>query len=263
MDADFSEFSYGYAVTEELATKNKGSVIGAPRFPSLYEEGKKGGYDVQIPFSGRAIFLQFKLSNYLERCNAKEHKKGLLNVPYYRMHLRPMRHSDQHRLLLDLETSGETVFYIAPEFHLPSELNSYYLNKTIISNSAAFSPKDIGPLPDNDKHYVVYKKKANIGYICSEGAIEIPKISLKGGITSVLKKREVPIQELGETGLKRIADQMLKILETRETTLTQADRIRDIGGIRQIVKNRSIVESIGYMSRTFFNTELVILPNEF
>jgi len=43
MHSDFSEFSYGYAITEELATLNKAKIVAAPRFPSLYEEGKEGG----------------------------------------------------------------------------------------------------------------------------------------------------------------------------------------------------------------------------
>ncbi|HEB70266.1 MAG TPA: hypothetical protein ENI88_11700 [Desulfobulbus sp.] len=45
MNPDFSEFSYGYAVTEELVTAMKAAVVAAPVFPSLYEEGKKGGYE--------------------------------------------------------------------------------------------------------------------------------------------------------------------------------------------------------------------------
>jgi hypothetical protein len=117
MSPDFSEFSYGYAVTEEIVASLKAVVVGAPVFPSLYEEGKKGGYDVKIPLAGIPIFLQFKLSDYLKKKSAREYQTGLLGVPYYRMHLRPLRHSDQHNLLLDLEAAGEAVFYIAPEFH--------------------------------------------------------------------------------------------------------------------------------------------------
>lgn len=128
MKPDFSEFSYGYAVTEELVSQDTASVIAAPVFPSLYAEGRKGGgYDVKIPLVGTPVFLQFKLSEQLQRTNAKEHRAGLLSVPYLRMHLRPTRHSDQHNLLLALESSEEAVFYVAPEFVRPDELNSHYL----------------------------------------------------------------------------------------------------------------------------------------
>lgn len=262
MHADFSEFSYGYAVTEELTTKHKGIVIGAPRFPSLYEEGKKGGYDVKIPLRGRPVFLQFKLSDYLERSNAKEHKNGTLTVPYYRMHLRPARHSDQHQLLLDLEASGESVFYIAPEFHLPSELNSHYLSNQVVTNSAAFSPSAIGPLPDPGDHYIVFHKWASHGYRCSDEAIQASKTSLEGGLLQALIARNAPERDLGEEGLKAISDELLEILESREVPFSLEGRRRDVGGIREIVSSRSTIESIGYMSRTFFSSELVVLPSE-
>lgn len=263
MHSDFSEFSYGYAVTEELATNNKAKVIAAPRFPSLYEEGKKGGYDVKIPIAGKPVFLQFKLSDYLERRNAKEFRNGIMSAPYYRMHLRPARHSDQHQLLLDLENLGEAVFYIAPEFHLPAELNQHYLNKRVVLNSAAFSPSDIGPLPDPYDHYIVFEKWKTFGFFCSDKPKEIFKTSLEGGLPLALHIRQVQIRELGEKGLRTISERMLEILEAREPKLSRGGKPRDIQGIRNIVSDRSTIEGLGYMCRTFFNAELVILPSEY
>ena len=262
MHSDFSEFSYGYAVTEELATKNKAKVIAAPRFPSLYEEGRKGGYDVKIPLAGTPVFLQFKLSDYLERRNAKEFRKGIMDVPYYRMHLRPARHSDQHQLLLDLENSGESVFYIAPEFHLPVELNRHYLSKNVVANSAAFAPSDIGPLPDDNDHYLVFEKRKTIGFFCSKEPKKIPKTLLEGGLPLALQRREVRSRELGEEGLKAISEEMLSILESQESKLLKERKPRDIQGIRNIMRDRSTLEGLGYISRTFFNAELVVVPSE-
>ena len=261
MNPNFSEFSYGYAVTEELVTAMKAAVVAAPVFPSLYEEGKKGGYDVKIPLMGKPVFLQFKLSEYLERTNAKEHRDGVLTVPYYRMHLRPTRHSDQHNLLLDLEASGETVLYIAPEFHLPTELNIYYLNKSVLTNSAAFSPQGIGPLPDDDAHYIVFKRGSSHAFMCSDKPVEIVKTSLKEGLAPLLSEREIQARELGEDGLRSIVETMLKVLEQGEMRLRYQKKSVDIDGIRRITSNRSPVESIGYMARTFFDAELLIIPS--
>ena len=57
MEANFSEFSYGYAITEELAGGKVGRLLGAPIFPSLYNEGQSGGgYDVQLPLQGAPLF---------------------------------------------------------------------------------------------------------------------------------------------------------------------------------------------------------------
>jgi hypothetical protein len=261
MKPDFSEFSYGYAITEELVASLKASVIAAPVFPSLYEEGQKGGgYDVKIPLAGKLIFLQFKLSDYLERTNSKEHRDGILSIPYYRMHIRPTKHSDQHNLLLDLEASGESVFYIAPEFHLPSELNDFYLRKVVVANSAAFSPRDIGPLPDDEEHYIVFERSTTTAFRCSAEPMKIQKTPLKEGLAPLLKSRDIQTRQLSEDGLRTIVNRMLDVLNKGEARLQSRKKSVDIEGVRRITLDRSPVESIGYIARTFFDAELLILP---
>lgn len=257
MKPDFSEFSYGYAVTEELVTQQKALVLGAPTFPSLIEEGKAGGYDVKIPLIGSPIFLQFKLSDRLERSNAKEHQDGLMNVPYYRMHLRPTKHSDQHNLLMSLEASGETVLYIAPEFHLPMELNSHYLGRTVVANSAAFSPLSIGKLPTDGPHYVVFAPGAAPSYRCSSQPVQLPKVLLNEGLRSALAHRGVTPRQLGEDGMRETADHMLEALAERETS--ELAEALDFDGARRVVQQRSPSESVAYMARALFDAELVVL----
>ena len=262
MKPDFSEFSYGYAVTEELASSLKAQLVGSPIFPSLYEEGQKGGgYDVKLPASGMALFLQFKLSDFLERTNAKEHRDGVMNVPYYRMHIRPTKHSDQHNLLLELEGSGETVFYIAPEFHLPRELNDYYLNKTVIQNSAAFSPKDIGVMPDDDDHYLVFDRASNIAHRCSDEPKSVRKASLSNGFRALLMQRDARHINVNEKNLRSLANNMLEVLESSESRLRKYKKSIDIDGIKRIVDEREPISGISYMARTFYDSELVILPD--
>ncbi|WP_421849313.1 hypothetical protein [Marinomonas sp.] len=262
MKPDFSEFSYGYAVTEELASSLNARLVGSPIFPSLYAEGQKGGgYDVKLPTSGTALFLQFKLSDYLERANAKEHRDGVMDVPYYRMHIRPTKHSDQHNLLLGLEDSGESVFYIAPEFHLPRELNDYYLNKTVIRNSAAFAPKDIGVMPDDDDHYLVFDKASSIAHRCSEEPKEVRKSSLSNGFRALLMQRDVRHIDVNERNLRSLASNMLEVLESSESRLKKYRKSIDIDGIKRIVDERDPVSGISYMARTFYDSELVIMPD--
>ena len=53
MEPLFSEFSYGYAVTSELANGILGHVKGNPIFPTLRQEGHfGGGYDILLPLVG-------------------------------------------------------------------------------------------------------------------------------------------------------------------------------------------------------------------
>lgn len=259
MKPDFSEFSYGYAVTEELVHQYGSAVIAAPTFPSLVEEGKTGGYDVKIPLVGTPIFLQFKLSDWMKRKTAKEYKNRLMPLPYYRMHLRPTRHSDQHNLLMQLEAAGETVLYIAPEFHLPSELNAYYLSKTVIQNSAAFSPAAIGVLPTDGSHHVAFARGVQYAYRCSESPKKFAKTSLLDGLLAAAQARGAKPRRLGGKGLQRIAERMLESLQITEKRLEKVQRSVDIPGVRRIVMERPPVEAVGYMARTFFDAELVVI----
>jgi hypothetical protein len=150
-----SEFSYGYALKGELARSALGALTAAPIFPSLIREGRAGGgFDVQIPAQGFPAYLQFKLSDYLRTAKAREW--NIWQRPYERIHLHSRRKSNQHRLLIDLETSGKNVFYVAPCFYSLDELNSAYLGNNVFSKTAFFSPIDIGPLPDEQEQYVAF-----------------------------------------------------------------------------------------------------------
>jgi hypothetical protein len=160
MKPGISEFSYGYAVTEALV-KGSAALTAAPVFPSLIAEGKKGGgWDLKLSFAGFIVFIQFKLCDEMVRNSAKETNDGL-TPPILRMHLRPGRYSKQHQMLLDLESSGEIVLYVAPRFSTEKEFNSHYLNGNIIVQSVLISPSDIGALDDKD-HHVSFEKAGTV-----------------------------------------------------------------------------------------------------
>lgn len=73
MKPNISEFSYGYALTDELVHASGITITGAPVFPSLYSEGQAGGgWDVRIDRPGVPLFLQFKLSDKMKRGNCRE-----------------------------------------------------------------------------------------------------------------------------------------------------------------------------------------------
>lgn len=168
MKPDISEFSYGYALTDELINWHGTTLTAAPVFPSLYQEGQAGGgYDVMLQRPGLPLFLQFKLSHCMVRGTAQEVKEGIFQPPFYRMHLRPARHSDQHEMLLDLENAGNEVYYSAPAFHTSDEFNEAYLLHRVKDRSLWIRPSQIGPLPDNDEHHVAFLL-GSTPHICSK-----------------------------------------------------------------------------------------------
>lgn len=168
MRPDISEFSYGYALTDELIHRYRAKLTAAPVFPSLYREGKTGGgYDVMLRCPGLPLFLQFKLSDCMLRDNAMEVRTDGLATPFYRMHIRPVRHSQQHQMLLDLERAGNCVYYSAPAFHTPDELNDAYFSHQVCERSLWLRPTVIGDLPDDGRHHVAFQIRGRTLF-CSE-----------------------------------------------------------------------------------------------
>lgn len=159
MDLHFSEFSYGYAVTEEIARLG-GPLAAAPVFPSLAEEGMAGrGYDVRINLAKPALplFLQFKLSQYISRRRADQQEAPYWpGQKFFRVRLRTRR-PNQHQLLLDLEAGGNQVYYVAPSFYLVSELNAHYSGRCVLAESAIVSPGTLGPYPEGEPHHFSFR----------------------------------------------------------------------------------------------------------
>lgn len=164
MKPQFSEFTYGYALVEEMSRDYRFNAV--PTFPSLIEEGRTGGYDVGLNIQGLPFFLQFKRSDYLSRSNSKHYSS--FHGPYYRFYLHAQRHSQQHHLLLRLELCGYPVFYVAPKFHENTELHNNYFDSNVASESIWIAPTEIGNLPDDDEHAVCFNQTESKVYFCSE-----------------------------------------------------------------------------------------------
>lgn len=176
MRAEFSEFSYGFAVTREY-TLEPGGGDTVPVFPSLVEEGRPGGgYDVMLErvlaHPGVPLYLQFKRPEALIRSTAKElnpdRDGGPLDLvlPYFRIPLMPARHSPQHALLLQHEADGNEVRYVAPRFYKMDDFRDAYATGNVRNRSFLIRPSDIGPLPDGNDHHIVYDQANH--YRCSE-----------------------------------------------------------------------------------------------
>ena len=159
MKAEFSEFTYGFSLVNELAKTLPCTAV--PIFPSLLEEGKEGGgYDVELLLSkkGKALYLQFKLSDWMKARSAREYKipGHSLSLPYYRFEITSERISEQHSLLLSLEDKQPLTFYAAPAFYLKEDINTYWSSDSVTRNSVFVKPSSIGALPDHNPHRVCF-----------------------------------------------------------------------------------------------------------
>jgi hypothetical protein len=158
MKPEISEFSYGFAITNELV--GWAQLSAAPIFPSLVEEGRVGGgYDVKLDMPGLPLYLQFKRAERMTRNSAREISTGktTLTLPYHRFHITDWGISDQHKLLLELDQGNTLVFYAAPRFHTLTEINSAWKDNSVASQSVFVAPRAIGVL-DHEPHTVAYDR---------------------------------------------------------------------------------------------------------
>lgn len=166
MTPEISEFSYGFALTNELV--GWAPLSAAPVFPSLIEEGKAGGgYDVKLELPAVALYLQFKRSERMTRRSARERKAigpGLF-VPYHRFHVTETKKSNQHDMLLALDDGKSLVFYAAPRFHTLEEINSAWEHNSVSAQSIFVAPSAIGLL-DDKSHSVAFDFQDT--FVCSE-----------------------------------------------------------------------------------------------
>jgi hypothetical protein len=166
MTPEISEFSYGFALTNEIV--GWAPLATAPIFPSLIEEGKDGGgYDVKLDFPGVALYLQFKRADCMVRKSVAEIKlHGLpLATPFYRLYITESGKSNQHEMLLGLDNGNNAVFYVAPRFHELTEINQAWNDNTVASRSIFIRPSEIGKL-DSTSHHISYDPHRAYG--CSD-----------------------------------------------------------------------------------------------
>jgi hypothetical protein len=253
----FSEFSYGYCLTEDLIVGQGTPLTAAPVFPSLIEEGQPGvGYDVRFDRPGIPLFLQFKLVHQMVRGNANEAKRGHFQPPFYRMHLRPQLISDQHQSLLSLAQAGNDVFYVAPGFHTAMDLNVNYAQRRVWDRSLRISPTLIGPLPDDQPHHVTFQQPSGTWQFYSDEPSKRGRAPETGEIAGSL------LRHIGERGERNLREQigdldasLQAIVKSRNIERNEHERVdlRELGG------HVNPLRRVAYIARQFFDCQMLFV----
>lgn len=171
MKVGYTEFSYGYALTENIIRSMVARPKSAPFFPNLIQEAALG-YDVKIDRKSTPIFLQFKLPELMVRDTALELTKyGCKNLktPFFRITLMKDDISDQHNTLVDLETKfPKSVYYASACISKLSAFNYSYVHGKIVDDSAFMRPSAIGKITDGKRHFLSYMSGSKFAYFCSQ-----------------------------------------------------------------------------------------------
>jgi hypothetical protein len=254
MVSHISEFSYGYALTSELIALFKLKGAGAPEFATQYAEGKKGGgWDLKLP--GLPIFLQFKRAARMVRRTAQE-AGSFPRLPFFRMYLHRRDQSDQHQLLLDLESEGNLVVYAAPAFSKAEELDKAYSSDAMAKSSIFIRPSSIGQLEDNDLHWVAFQVDPQVAVRCSEPhsvQCELPEFLFRpqAAAEANRRRRKPRPESYGE-----IAEELLTIYEHRLPFSDQHQGER----IREMRERRDAPDFAHLIAHTLFQCQLLVVP---
>jgi hypothetical protein len=184
MNPEFNEFQYGYSVTSELERRFRRYLLMPPIIPSLVEEGNVA-YDAQIPLIGFPIFLQYKLSHYLTRRNARQWK--YYNSRYYRFKIWPANVSNQHNELVALSQSQLYVFYCSPVFYKKIDYISYHMSNQICQNSNFIPCSALPRIFGKTKHNICYDRNGNNIRFFSEPK-KLPNIDIYSYFKKLQKK---------------------------------------------------------------------------
>lgn len=250
-----SEFSYGFAITHELV-RTLGPVTAAPVFPSLRAEGQQGGgWDVQIGLHGVLLFLQFKLCDQMIRRTCTEARHAQLSLPCYRMHLRPLRSSRQHPMLLCLEQqTNHLVYYCAPQFHRTEELNRAFRQSVVRNRSKWIRPSQIGPLQDSGDHHVSFEPGGRTMWFSEpkpiEGSCEFEDLEQR----LANRLREDGGDALSEARLEELADVIDRIAHDQSEI---GERERDAH--RDAARRAAPLQRVAYYAFVFLQSQLFVV----
>lgn len=258
MKIGYTEFSFGYAFTENLIRSTGSRPAGAPVFPNLIQEGQLG-YDVHIDLPGCPLFFQYKLPELMVRRSAKEisqYRLAGIRAPFFRMPLMRRDLSNQHAILLRTEQQfPNAVYYATPCIAGVNGFNAAYNAGRVHIVSALFSPSDIGPLPDDKHHVIAYRGDLRHAWFCSEprkiAAFELETVDDK--IKGLFGKKRFKTLEVAAESIRR---DVLRLApsQLREAESAIRDRVRTRGA--------SALSRPGIPSRTRRVTEELLVSRE-
>ncbi len=162
-NCQFSETQFSFCFTFEYI-KQFLPFIPLPVFPNTVDEGRMGGgYDVQI--NGN-IYFQFKIPIYYDKVsNFWRRDWEVFGHEYYKIKLETDNY--QFKLLKDLQSPGNEVYYSTPEFHTQFDLANFYSTDNIVSHSALFSLDNL-PAYRSGHHHLIYSPNQTWGQLFSE-----------------------------------------------------------------------------------------------
>jgi hypothetical protein len=252
MKSEFSEFSYGFALSFEIMNGLGSAISGTPLFPSLFEEAQKG-YDVDFTLAGWPLFLQFKLADYLSIGNSKQY--SFYGSPYFRFSIRPINKSKQHNLLKDLSKEEPEVYYVAPSFYKLVSLNDLFKSVSIFMQSVFVPLTDLPSIHGNEQHCVTFRSSSGPWKWHSDNSFDLRGVYSGEEWLIHIKERMSQPRNLDIRYFKKLRSILIRIIEKNEVQLSLFENFRQFDDGDPY----SVIRDVRYLLAVFFGVEPLIL----
>ena len=155
MKAGFYEFEFTVAFIHDFLKKSEArgsqAMVG---LPTPAEEAQVG-YDATLATNGYPRFFQFKRPDYIGAGRGNQGQR-YPHQPYYRINITPHESSHQHNLLVNLAKRGYEVYYVAPIFHDPQQLDQHRSTEEIMEQSIWVPTQDLRLQKRGDRSCITY-----------------------------------------------------------------------------------------------------------
>lgn len=189
----------------------------------------------------------------MTRNSAKEAQNGLFSAPFYRMYLRPGKHSTQHESLLALEGTGHAVFYVAPAFHERLELDAAYRKREVWTRSFKIRPLEIGAL-DDEPHHIAFQYPGGWVRRSAEGNEKSQAATTEEIGRYLLRRLEGVAAGNAAAEVERADAAILKLIHERQNLAVW--RGADLLGFERELKP---LERLSYFAQRFFDCQLFLV----
>jgi hypothetical protein len=253
MQAEFSAFSYGSALSWELGDVRDLGIAAMPLLPTAPEQGRLGD-DTSFRGAGSLVFVHFKAVEYMLTPRAKgwtAHEER-----FFRLTVPPRSHSPLHRLLRRLCEAEADVYYAAPAFYRQREFARGYALGQIIPESVFIPLRLLPDLSDDAPHYLTYRHDLP-GFRWHAGDSEYFDVPVTGSDWLVrLRQLAQTSRQLGWRSLLKLRQNLVACIEQ---TTTQPRLFDELAVSLDDVTPLAVLHDLRHLLLTHFQLQAFVV----
>ena len=253
MEAEFSAFSYGTALSWELVRAQDLEIAAMPLLPTAPEQ-EQSGDDTGFRGAGSLVLLHFKAVEYMLTPRARgwaAHEER-----FFRLTVPPRSHSSLHGLLRCLSQVETEVYYAAPAFHRQREFARDFALGRIVEESV-FIPLSLLPdLSDDAPHYITYRRDLP-GFRWHAGPSDYFDVPVTGSdwLAHLRQLVQTP-RQLGWRSLLKLRESLVACLEQ---TTTQPRLFDELAVSLDDVTPLAVLRDLRHLLLTHFQLQTFIV----